>query len=258
LGNGARATAERWLSLGRRLLPLGGRELPLIVLLALLAGTVWAFIELADEVVEGDTHAVDTAILLLLRNPADPNDPLGPGWLEELGRDVTALGGLGVLTYLTLAAAGFLLMQRKRRAAALVLVAVGGGILLSSLLKLGFDRPRPDLVPHGAQVYTASFPSGHSMMAAVVYLTLGALLARVQPERRLKAYLLALAVLTTVAVGVSRVYLGVHWPTDVLAGWTAGGAWAIACWLVALWLQRRGQVEGEGPPTPPSVTAAER
>jgi undecaprenyl-diphosphatase len=102
-------------------------------------------------------------------------------------------------------------------------------------------------VPHGAIVYTASFPSGHAMLAAVVYLTLGALLARVQPRLVLKLYLLGLAILLTIAVGVSRVYLGVHWPTDVLAGWTLGAAWALFCWAAALWLQRRGQVESAGP-----------
>jgi undecaprenyl-diphosphatase len=152
-----------------------------------------------------------------------------------------------VLSFITLAVAGFLVLQRKTHAALFVLVAVGGGLLLSSLLKMGFDRPRPDLVPHGSVVYTASFPSGHSMMAAVTYLTLGALLARVQPRRSLKLYLLGLAVLLAVAVGVSRVYLGVHWPTDVLAGWALGAAWALLCWTVALRLQRRGQVEGAGP-----------
>jgi undecaprenyl-diphosphatase len=118
-----------------------------------------------------------------------------------------------------------------------------GGSLLSSGLKIGFERARPDLVPHGATVYTKSFPSGHSFLSAVVYLTLGALLARVQPKRRLKIYLLGLAALLTVAVGLSRVYLGVHWPTDVLAGWTVGATWALLCWLVALWLQSRGTVE---------------
>ncbi len=228
---------------GRQTLALARRELLLLVVVALLAGSLWAFIGVADEVVEGDTHAVDEAILLALRTPGDRSDPLGPGWVEELGRDATALGGVGVLTLITLASVAFLLLKRQRRAALFVAAAIASGIALSFALKSGFDRPRPDLVPHGSLVYTASFPSGHSMMAALVYLTLGALLARLQPQRRLKAFVLLLAVLLTVAVGVSRVYLGVHWPTDVLAGWAAGAAWATACWLVALWLQRRRTVE---------------
>jgi undecaprenyl-diphosphatase len=116
-------------------------------------------------------------------------------------------------------------------------------MLLSTALKLGFARPRPDLVPHGVRVYTASFPSGHAMLSAVTYLTLGALLARVQPQRRVKAFLLGLAIALTVLIGMSRVYLGVHWPSDVLAGWCGGAAWASLCWFVALQLQRRGEVE---------------
>ncbi len=134
-------------------------------------------------------------------------------------------------------------MTRKGHAALFVLASVAGGALISQTMKLAYARPRPDLVPHGAEVFTASFPSGHSMMSAVVYLTLGALLARTQTDRAVKAYILAVAVLLTVLVGVSRVYLGVHWPTDVLAGWALGGVWALICLLVMLWLQTRGQVE---------------
>src|SRR5690606_19272307 len=124
------------------------------------------------------------------------------------------------------------------------------GLLLSTLLKLGYDRPRPDLVPHEALVYTASFPSGHSMMAAVTYLTLAAILVRVHRSRVLKAYLLIVAALLTLLVGVSRVYLGVHWPTDVVAGWSAGAAWAALCWLLARWLQQRKVVEEDGADSP--------
>lgn len=226
------------------------REFAMLAALALAAGAIWGFAELASEVIEGDTHAFDEAILLALRSPTDLSDPIGPGWLEELMRDVTALGGMGVLTFITLAVAVFLALERKVHAALFVLLAVGGGMLLSTLLKMGFDRPRPDLVPHGAEVYTASFPSGHAMLAAVVYLTLGALLVRVQPNRVIKLYLLGLAILLTVAVGVSRVYLGVHWPTDVVAGWAIGAAWALLCWAAALWLQRRGQVELADPDAP--------
>ena len=218
-----------------------------LLVLILVAFCAWAFFMLADEVVEGGTHAFDTRLLLALRNPADPSDPLGPGWIEELGRDITALGGVGILAGITLAASGYLWLRGSRRSMWLLLVAIGSGQALSSLAKSGFDRPRPDLVPHGMQVYTASFPSGHSMMAAVTYLTIATLLARVQPTRALKAYVMSVAVLVMVAVGVSRVYLGVHWPTDVLAGWAAGAAWALGCWLVAHWLSLRGAVEPEVP-----------
>jgi len=222
---------------------LGGHDLATLVLVLLLAGALWGFAELADEVFEGATGGFDQWLILALRNPADVTDPLGPAWLEEMGRDFTALGGTAVLTLITLSAAGFLLLRRKGHVALLLLVAVGGGIVLSSLMKHGFSRPRPDLVPHDSYIYTSSFPSGHSMMSAVTYLTLGALLARAEARRRIKAFLLLLAVFLTFAVGVSRVYLGVHWPTDVLAGWTAGAAWATLCWLVARQLQRRGRLE---------------
>jgi undecaprenyl-diphosphatase len=223
------------------------REFALLASLAVAATAIWGFAELAEEVLEGETHAFDERILLALRSATDLSDPLGPGWLQELMRDVTALGSMGILTFVTLAVAGFMALDRKAHAALFVLVAVGSGMLLGTLLKMGFDRPRPDLVPHGASVYTASFPSSHAMLAAVVYLTLGALLARVQPHRVLKLYLLGLAILLTVAIGASRVYLGVHWPTDVLAGWAIGAGWALLCWAAALWLQRRGRVEADDP-----------
>jgi undecaprenyl-diphosphatase len=126
-----------------------------------------------------------------------------------------------------------------------LLAAAGGGIAITGIAKEFFDRPRPDLVPHGSLVYTASFPSGHSMMAAVAYLTLGVLIARVLPQRRQKVYVLSVAVILTLLVGISRVYLGVHWPTDVAAGWLAGAGWALLCVLVARLLSRRGHVEPE-------------
>ena len=206
----------------------------------------WAFIAIADEVREGETHSLDSFFLLALRNPQDIADPLGPSWLEEAARDITGLGGYAVLTIVVLATLAYLLLARKRGAALLVLGAVVGGMLLSTGLKLGFERPRPDLVPHGARVYTASFPSGHAMLSAITYLTLGALLARVQERRHIQAFLMGLAVFITLLVGMSRVYLGVHWPSDVLAGWAVGAAWAALCWFVALQLQRRGKVEDPG------------
>jgi undecaprenyl-diphosphatase len=148
-----------------------------------------------------------------------------------------------VLTLMTIAVTGFLLIDGKRGAAVLVLASVIGGVVLSSLLKLGVDRPRPDLVPHLVEEYTASFPSGHAMLSAVVYLTLGGLLSRVEGPRRIKIYFLSVAVILTLLIGLSRGFLGVHWPTDVLAGWCAGAAWAVLCWRVALALQRHGDVE---------------
>lgn len=232
----------RWRLLGL-MARLGRYELATLIALVLVMGGIWAFVTIAEEVIEGETHSFDKAILLAMRNAKDPVDPLGPKWLEELARDFTALGSVGITMLITLTVAGFFLLQSRRRATLLILAAVGGGLLISALLKQGFDRPRPDIVPHVAYVYTASFPSGHSMMAAVTYLTLGALLARVQPRRQLKAYLLMIAIVLTLLVGLTRVYLGVHWPTDVLAGWTAGAAWALICWLAARWLQHRGQLE---------------
>jgi undecaprenyl-diphosphatase len=216
----------------------------LLALLSIAAG-MWAFFELADEVREGEQLRLDRTILLLFRNSADPRDPLGPGWLESAVRDVTALGGTTVIAIVTLSAAGFLLLSGKRGAALFVVASILGATLLSFLIKAGIERPRPELVPHGTPVYTASFPSGHATGAAATYLTLGALLARFQPRRRLKVYLLTLAVLLTLLIGLSRLYLGVHWPSDVLAGWTLGASWALLCWLVARQLQRRGKVETE-------------
>ena len=123
-----------------------------------------------------------------------------------------------------------------------IFLAVAGGQVLSSLLKAGIDRPRPELVSHLVNETSLSFPSGHAMLSAVTYLTLGALAARFLPGRTTKIYVLSLAVLTTLLVGISRIYLGVHWPSDVLAGWCAGFVWAMLCWLTAqAWQRWRGQ-----------------
>jgi len=228
----------------RRLLDFIGRhEASVLVALLFLVLAVWAFIHLADEVAEGDTLGLDEWAVRALRRTDDPSHPIGPAWLAEVGRDVTAMGGVAVLTMLTLAVTGFLWLRRMYGAMWLVLLATLGGLLTSTLLKSLFARPRPSIVPHLSQVYTSSFPSGHSMLSATVFLTLGTLLGRFVHQRRLKAYFLIVALILTVLVGVSRVYMGVHYPTDVLAGWSAGLAWALLCWLLARFLQSRGAVE---------------
>lgn len=218
---------------------LGCHELGVLLSVLAVAGGVWAFIELADEVVEHSTRRFDRWVLLALRAKGDLTDPIGPRWFEEMARDITALGGSAVLLLLTAAIVGFLLLRRERRTAVFILLTVIGAELVSTVLKLGFERPRPTLVPHAVYVYTSSFPSGHAMLSAAVYLTLGALLAHLQERAVIKAYLLIWAVGITILVGLSRVYLGVHWPTDVLGGWAAGAAWAALWWLGARAMERR-------------------
>lgn len=214
-----------------------------LAVILIVAGTVWAFVAIASEMLEGELDAFDQTILLGLRNPADLSDPIGPRALEIAMRDLTALGGVTVLSLLTFSVIVMLLLRRQTGSAAVVGVAVLGGQVISHLSKFGFSRPRPDLVPHGVDVATSSFPSGHSMMAAVTYLTLGVMLARLEPRRRVKVFYLILAILLTMLVGVSRVYLGVHWPSDVLAGWAAGAGWALAWSFAAQALARRGEIE---------------
>jgi undecaprenyl-diphosphatase len=232
--------ASRWVSIR-----LGRADL--VVLIVALAGVIGilVFVVLADRVTEGPPGHVDERLLLALRERSDPSDPLGPTWLEEAGRDLTALGGYAVLSILVALVVVYELTSRRYQAAILVLAATLGGLLVSHLLKGLYDRPRPGLVPHLTQVSTSSFPSGHAMLSAVVYLTLGALLARLVDGWWAKLYFIAAALGLTGLVGLSRIYLGVHYPTDVLAGWAAGLSWAILCWLAARYLQRHGVVDGD-------------
>lgn len=223
---------------------LGKHELGLILALLAISGAAWALVHLIDAVIiEQGTQQLDERIIVGLRNPSNLADPIGPPWLEEMGRDLTALGGVVVQLLLVLAVGGYLLLRRAYRALLFMLVAIGGGLLVSLVAKGMFARPRPELVPHGSLVYTSSFPSGHSMTSTITYLTLAVLLARIESENRVKAFLLMNAALFTILVGASRVYLGVHWPTDVLAGWCMGLIWALLCWLVMRALQRKGNVE---------------
>ncbi|CCV04134.1 Phosphoesterase PA-phosphatase related protein [Mesorhizobium metallidurans STM 2683] len=220
-------------------------EFPVLLAGVIIAGGLWGFEELMEVARATTPHAFDTEILLAFREAGQPDSPIGPPWLEGAMRDITSLGSSSVLVLITAAVIVYLLLLRRWGTALLIFVAVAGGQALSTLLKAGIDRPRPDLVSHLVNETSLSFPSGHAMLSAVTYLTLGSLAARFLPDRTTKIFVLALAVLTTVLVGISRVYLGVHWPSDVLAGWCAGFAWAMLCWLVARLLQRRKVVAND-------------
>ncbi|ESY65365.1 phosphatase PAP2 family protein [Mesorhizobium sp. M0051] len=217
-------------------------EFPVLLAGLVIAAGLWGLEELIEVARAATPHAFDTEILLAFRKAGQPDSPIGPPWLEGAMRDITSLGSGSVVVLIVAAAIFYLLLIRRPATALFVFVAVAGGQVLSSLLKAGIDRPRPELVSHLANETTLSFPSGHAMLSAVTYLTLGALAARFLPGRTTKIYVLSLAVLTTLLVGISRVYLGVHWPSDVLAGWCAGFAWAMLCWLAArTWQRWRGQ-----------------
>jgi len=210
--------------------------------LVLATAGIWGGLALSEAVAEGETGRWDRWLLKLGRQPDDLGVLRGPGWLPEVVRDITALGSVVVLMMSTAGVVGFLWLSGKRRTAAFLAIAIIGGAIMASGLKLAFDRTRPDVVPHLAHVSSASFPSGHSMMSAVTYLTLGGMVMAVVEGRILKMYVLGLAVALSILVGVSRVLLGVHYPSDVLAGWTIGLAWSETCWLVHAWLTNRPRV----------------
>jgi undecaprenyl-diphosphatase len=205
---------------------------------------VWVFVEVADRVTAGRTQVFDEELMLKMR-AGSPSQPRGPSWLPGAMRDLTALGSWPVLTFFVLAVAGALGARRQYHALALLLVATVGGILLNEFLKGVFARPRPAAALHLTEVRSMSFPSGHAMESAIIYLTLAAVLARLVRTRVLQMYFVGHAVALTFVVGLSRVYLGVHYPSDVLAGWTAGLAWSLLCWAAARHLQQRGAVEPE-------------
>lgn len=223
----------------------------LLSLLAIVGGT-WGFLKLASEVQEGDTHAFDVWAVRSLRQPGNTLQPIGPTWLPEIARDITALGGGSLLIIFCGIVVGFLCLRRKFRAVWFLLASLLGGTSLDYSLKAFYARPRPSVVLHLTAFDSASFPSGHSMLAAIAYLTLGVVLARLAEGRGARIYFLTVGSMLAFLVGVSRVYLGVHYPTDVLAGWTLGLVWALVCSLVARNLQRTRIVE------PPAADVAGR
>ncbi len=204
-----------------------------LIVFALMAGGIFAFLTLTGEVMEGDTHAFDEEILLALRQATDLAVPIAPSWVTHAVDDITALGGVTVLSLMTIFAVVYLLLARQTAIAVFMFLSIAGGWLVSSALKLGVARPRPDIVPHLVEVHDMSFPSGHAMLSAVTYLTLAALLSRAEQYRATRIFLMAAGIFLTLIVGLSRLYLGVHYPTDVLGGWCAGAVWAAGCWLLA-------------------------
>ena len=213
----------------------------LVAALGIVLG-LWMFYAIASAMTAGRTQSFDERVLLALRQPADRAVPIGPRWCQAMALELTSLGSSVVLVTIIFFVLGYLAIERRFAMLGFVSLASFGGMILNTALKAAFARPRPTVVPPLAMVGSTSFPSGHSMIAAVVYLTLGALLARTTTRWRLRIYYLGTALFVTVVIGLTRVYLGVHYPTDVLAGWAAGTVWALTCELGATYLQRRGVV----------------
>jgi undecaprenyl-diphosphatase len=230
---------------------LGLHDYLVLVALGLIALGTYGFVKLMSEVRGEDTQRFDEAIMHWV------GAHRGSDQMEEIGRDLTALGGVIVLSLVTASVVVFLAMRRMWGAMWLLIIATCGGAIVTSVIKDLVDRPRPQIFVHRSYAISGSFPSGHSMLSAAVYLTLGSLLARFTKDLRLRLYFLFIACLLTFLIGMSRIYMGVHWPTDVLAGWSAGVVWACICWTVARILQVRGKVETEIPKAPPAVTAKE-
>lgn len=219
----------------------------MLISLLTIAALLFTFGFIAQAVTGGKPSAFDCNVLRALRTSVKPPAPKGPAWLQEAARDMTSLGSIIVLVIITFAVAGFLFLIRRPGIAWLMLIAVLGGLGLNNFLKFAFARPRPDFVIPTTRVFTTSFPSGHATLSAITYLTIGALLARAFPSFPVSLYFMSLAIFLTMLIGLSRIYLGVHYPTDVFGGWCIGAAWAMACWVLMAWLQHGGQIE------PPSL-----
>lgn len=202
-----------------------------VLLMALVAGGIYTFVAVANDVSENELQRFDNGLLLLFRQPGDVSAPIGPSWVAQSVVEITTLGGYPVLVTLVTAIAGFLLVYRKFGPAIFMLASIISGTMVSHLLKIVYDRPRPDIVDHLVATHTASFPSGHATMSAVVYLTLATMIVRLVDDVAVRIYVILMAVLLTFMVGMSRIYLGVHWPSDVIAGWALGTAWACLSWL---------------------------
>jgi undecaprenyl-diphosphatase len=211
-----------------------------VIVGALLAVVnTWLFAWVASHVRQGRTQAFDDAVL---RYVGEHRVPL----LENAMLEITFLGTGTVVLMIAFVAALFLWLTRHRYSAALLVAATVGAIVLNNVLKQFFDRPRPQIITWGTHALTTSFPSGHAMSAAVVYSTIAYLAARLQHRRRARVTTMSVAAVLVILVCASRVYLGVHYPTDVLAGTVVGLAWAGFCMATLEAVQlyaRRGSVQ---------------
>ncbi len=215
------------------------RRVPWVVVVAAGFAAVFAILLwLGHELNEGDGAAFDRAVMLATRVPGHPDIPRGPAWLPSAVRDVTALGSATVLGFVVLAATLFLWLRGRGKTALLVLVSTMLGSAAVDLIKALVGRSRPDLIDRLMQESSNSFPSGHAASSAIVYLTLATLLFPVVREPRMRAFVIGVALVLVGAIGVSRVYLGVHWPSDVIAGWAFGSLWALLWWRIELRLMR--------------------
>jgi undecaprenyl-diphosphatase len=255
-----RAVASRPITFDRlrSALRAAPRELRLLAILLALVAWAWALSLLIAAVGFARIQSFDERVLVWFRHADDLAVPIGPRWLLDAAREITALGSSTVLMLVTFSVLGYFWLERKTGMLVLVAVSTFGGVALSTALKELFGRPRPRVVPHLVPVASASFPSGHSLLSAVVYLTLGALLARAASDRATRIYFVALAAALSFLIGASRVYVGVHYPTDVLGGWLLGLAWALGCALVARALERRRLLPPAEPAADQRVTRSTR
>jgi undecaprenyl-diphosphatase len=230
-------------------------EIAAVTALFVIALGVVTFAAVADEMAEGEGQAFDQAVLTWMQPVA--GEPRGPWWLKEAATDLTSLGGISVLALFASIAIAFLLIQRKRLSALLLVLGLAGGVALSEGLKAVFERERPPSAFQAVDTLNASFPSGHALLSTVFYLTLGVMLTRAFPRTHLKAFVLGAAMTVALLIGLTRVYLGAHWASDVVAGWCAGAVWAMALWLVAYAMERRQAVSDSGPHDDHTPVAAE-
>ncbi|WP_293797384.1 phosphatase PAP2 family protein [uncultured Bosea sp.] len=194
------------------------------------------FLGLALLIVSGHSFSVDTTLIMLFRDAANPAVPLGPAWFHEAVRDMTALGSFVGLFFMALTATLALWLCGYRHLAIGLVVSLVAAFLASTVLKIAIARQRPDIVEHAALTFTASFPSGHAFLSAATLLTIASFVGLATRRTDIARFCMVMAVILTGLIGLSRIYLGVHWPTDVLGGWCLGMVWSS---VATAWLGRR-------------------